>query len=80
MNRAFRVATVFTGTAACAAVLTPAAQAAVVAPGATVRFAPDASAHDCGSSPFDPFRLHLYYEASENHPDPACFGGQDPFT
>ena len=70
MKRTFRVATVFTGAAACAATLTPAAQAAPVAPGVMTRATPDAIASDCGRSPTA--SVHLYYTISEKHSVPAC--------
>jgi len=76
MKRAFRVATVFTGAAACAGVLTPAAQAAVVAPGGAVRATPDAVAVGSCSPNIngDYNTLALYYLSDEHHP-PACFTG-----
>lgn len=69
MKRAFRVATVFTGAAACAAVAAPAAQAAPLAAGATARVAPDIVESTCppGGAP----KLVLYYTSGHL---PACFG------
>jgi hypothetical protein len=73
MKRAFRVATVFTGTAACAAALTPVAQAAV-APDAAARITPDNVT--VGPCPFDipSGTLVLAYTPSEFH-NPVCFDG-----
>jgi hypothetical protein len=71
MKRSFRVATVFTGAAACAAVAAPAAQAAPLTTGATARVAPDTTGAACqGTGPTD--SLVLYYTG--NH-GPACFQG-----
>jgi hypothetical protein len=82
MKKPFRVATMFTGAAACAAAFTPAAQAAAMPA------APDAATHDlapgitatgnvtatddCGSRTIG--WLYLYYTASEHH-GPVCLGG-----
>jgi hypothetical protein len=71
MKRSFRAATVFTGAAACAAGLAPAAHAAPMAPGATASI----TAHNCGQS--NSYSLHLYYALSENHPVPACIGSRN---
>jgi hypothetical protein len=74
MKRAFRVATVFTGTAACAAAMTPAAQAAAVAPGATARVTPDTvTVHACPTV-IPSGTLVLEYTSSEFH-SPVCFRG-----
>jgi hypothetical protein len=64
MKRAFKVATVFTGAAACAFGLTPTAVAAPV--GTNI---PDL-AHNCTA--VSPSAVHLYYPASHHHPTPAC--------
>jgi hypothetical protein len=73
MKRSFRVATVFTGVAACAAVFAPAAEAAPAAPGVMTRIAPDTvTAYDCSVANT---ALHLYYTPSESHSIPACFSG-----
>ena len=73
MKRTFRVATVFTGAAACAVGLAPpAAEAAPVAPGATARITPDITVRDC-TGPNNTSSVHLYYRASENHVPAACF-------
>jgi hypothetical protein len=73
MKRSFRVATVFTGAAACAVALTPAAEAAPTAPGATARITPAATNHDCTSKSGQ--AIHLYYSLKENHTTPACIAG-----
>jgi hypothetical protein len=75
MKRAFRVATVFTGAAACAAALTPTAQAAVVAPGAGAAITPDnVTVGDC---PFaiPSHTLVLAYTTSELPHSDVCFQG-----
>jgi hypothetical protein len=69
------VATAFTGAAACAVALAPAAEAAPAAPGATARITPDAVAGDCNRNVYYTSSVHLYYTASENHTSPACIGG-----
>lgn len=79
MRKSFRVATVFTGAAACAAVFTPAAHAAPAAPGATAGITPKALTHNnCTAGELDWF--HLYYTAAENHPTPACFAGTGTYV
>jgi hypothetical protein len=82
MKRSFRVATVFTGAAACAA-LAPAAHAASAAPGATARITPDTTAHDCSKGSTTIYsrtnEVHLYYSSKEHHTYPACiFGSGSP--
>ena len=72
MKRSFRVATVFTGAAACAAAFAPTANAAQVAPDGTTRIAPDAIAANCEPGMIDASSLHLYYSPKQNHPKPAC--------
>ncbi len=79
MKRSFRVATVFTGAAACAVALAPVAEAAPTAPaapGTTARVAPDASitAGNCPKNA-STTALHLYYPASAKHSLPACITG-----
>lgn len=71
MKRAFRVATVFTGAAACAAVLTPAAQAAAVAPGTTPRITPDATGGSCALLGIGTESRGLVLHYDGNH-GPAC--------
>jgi len=75
MKRVFRVATVFTGAAACAGVLTPAAQAAAVAPGATTRVTPAVTVNECSKlyvgSVYEN-TLELEYTAGHA---PVCFQG-----
>lgn len=71
MKRSFRVATVFTGAAACAAVMTPAAQAARVAPGHG--FAPDVTARICSPQTTGSENLvELTYVKGHK---PECFTG-----
>lgn len=72
MKRAFRVATVFTGAAACAAAMTPAAQAARVVPGH--EFVPDAvTARVCSPQTTGSENLvELIYEKGHK---PECFTG-----
>lgn len=73
MKRSFRVATIFTGTAAAAA-LAPAAHAAPMTVGNTAKVTPNIVGGNCPKSAFTP-AVHLYYTKSENHPLPACFSG-----
>lgn len=77
MKRAFRVATVFTGAAACVAGVTPAAQAAAAAPGVAVRVMPDATGRSCaaGGITMESHGLVLYYDKNVNPHPPACFTG-----
>jgi hypothetical protein len=78
MKRSFRVATVFTGAAACAVGLAPAAHAAP-ANGATAKITPRGiTANDCTAGERD--WAHMYYTAAENHRTPACFAGTGVFT
>ena len=63
MKRSFRMATVFTGAAACAVTLAPVAKAAPAKP--------DASAGNCPAG-IGGQQVHLYYTAAEKHPRPAC--------
>jgi hypothetical protein len=79
MKRAFRVATIFTGAAACAAVMTPAAQAAVVVPGGG-RFTPDYPTvrvcNDLVSGTEN--KVKLTYTSKDPHA-PECFTGSGPW-
>jgi hypothetical protein len=72
MKRSFRVATVFTGAAACAAAFAPTANAAQVGPNGTTRITPDAKAGTCEPGLIGASSLHLYYSPKQDHPDPAC--------
>jgi|SRR5215472_1935317 len=63
MKRAFKVATAFTGVAACATVMAPAADA-----GTAVPF----TANNCTLAEAN--WVHLYYSVNQHHPTPACFG------
>lgn len=74
MKRSLRVSTVFTGAVACAAALTPTAQAAAVAPGTTGRVTPDIGAQPCPTTGLVGNVLVLHYTPSEHH-GPECFGG-----
>jgi hypothetical protein len=75
MKRAFRVATVFTGAAACAAALAPTAQAAAVAPGARAAITPDNVTVAACPLAIPSGTLVLAYTSSEfPHPD-VCFRG-----
>lgn len=80
MKRSFRAATLFTGAAACAVALGPAAHAAPVAPGATARITPDITGGNCSPPTVIDSSVHLYYEASQKHPVPACFNGSGTWT
>jgi hypothetical protein len=81
MKRSFKVATVFTGAAACAAAFAPTALAAPAAPGATAKVTPDIVGGDCPTNPFSSNNLlHLYYTPSEQHSLAACFGGKGIYT
>jgi hypothetical protein len=71
MKRAFRVATVFTGAAAFATVMTPAAQAARVVPGH--EFVPDVTARLC--SPLTTGSQNLVELAYVKGHGPECFTG-----
>jgi hypothetical protein len=75
MKRTFRVATVFTGAAACAAALTPAAQAAAVPAGGAAAVRPDAT---CPA--MESHGLVLYYDANANPHPPACITGTGRFA
>jgi hypothetical protein len=74
MKRSFRVATVFTGAAACAVALAPTAHAAPAVPRATAN---GIIANDCTNGEWN--WLHMYYTAAERHSVPACFGGTGVF-
>jgi hypothetical protein len=77
MKRSFRVATVFTGAAACAVARVPAAQAAPAA-GATAKITPQGiTANDCTAGEWN--WAHMTYTAAERHPVSACFGGTGVF-
>jgi hypothetical protein len=73
MKRSFRVATVFTGAAACAVALAPGAGAATAAPGAAAKVTPDTTARDCDATFTS--SVVLYYTAAENHSVDACIAG-----
>lgn len=74
MRKSFRVATVFTGAAACAAVFAPAAGAAPVAPGATGEITPKAvTGNNCTAGEWN--WTHMWYTTSEKHSIAACFAG-----
>jgi hypothetical protein len=73
MKRSFRVATVFTGAAACAVALAPAAEAVPVAPGTTSRITPDTTARDCTKTFTS--SVVLYYSSKQNHSVNACIAG-----
>jgi hypothetical protein len=74
MRKSVRVATVFTGAAACTAALAPTAQAAVVTPGARATTIPDITGGNChGSS--NSVRVQLVYSANQHHSTNACFSG-----
>ena len=79
MKRSFRVATVFTGAAACAIALTPAAEAAPMAPGGTAKITPATTGGNCNPS-LSTTSLHLYYTPAEHHSLAACFAGGGTFT
>jgi hypothetical protein len=71
MRKAFKVATVFTGTAACAALLAPAAEAAT---GANAQQAePATSVRNCTIGP----KTHsmVFWWLSTAHHGPTCVGG-----
>jgi hypothetical protein len=67
MKRSFKVATVFTGAAACVTALAPMAEAA------TATVVPDTTAGNCGVN--SRAAVHLYYSAKANHPVPGCIKG-----
>jgi hypothetical protein len=69
VKRSFKVATAFTGAAACAFGLTPTATAVPVAPTST-KIPAFLGAHNCTGQ--SPEAIHLYYPASRHHPTPAC--------
>jgi hypothetical protein len=73
MKRSFQVATIFTGAAACAVALAPAAGAAPLTPGNTARITPDTTARNCTSTFTS--SVVLYYTPSENHSKNACVKG-----
>ena len=75
MRKAFKVATVFTGTAACAAMLGPAAEAATAA---NAQQAEPATSHrNCTIGP----RTHstVLWWLSTAHHGPTCVGGANDF-
>jgi hypothetical protein len=73
MKRSFKVATIFTGAAACAVALAPMAEAAPLAPGTANTT--DAIHGDCNPNTTHPLSFHLYYTQSEKHSLAACFSG-----
>jgi hypothetical protein len=77
MRTAFKVATVFTGAAACAAAFTPAAEAAPTATATTTArtqlVTPDTSHHNCAIGPATKSAV-FYWPASKHH-GPTCVGG-----
>jgi len=71
MRTGFKVATAFTGAAACAAVFTPGATAVAATTARTQVLEPDAFHINCtGGSTTS---LHFYYPASADH-GPICVG------
>jgi hypothetical protein len=75
MRRAFKVATVFTGAAACAAAFTPAAEAAPMTTAKTELITPDTAHHDCAVGPAT--TSAVFYWLPSAHHGPTCVGG-DP--
>lgn len=76
MKRVFRVASVFTGAAACAAVAVPAAQAATLAPEAVGKVTPLTTGASCGSPFGHPTQdFVLYYTGNPPVHHAACFVG-----
>jgi hypothetical protein len=69
MRKAFRVATAFTGAAACAAAFTPAAAAAATT--AKTQVGPDTFHRNCPH--YSTTSVHLYWPASKDH-GPTCVG------
>jgi hypothetical protein len=72
MRTAFKVATVFTGAAACAAAFTPAAQAATATTAKTQQIKPDTVKKDCVIGPSTTSMVFYWYSFS-NH-GPTCVG------
>ena len=77
MRTAFKVATAFTGAAACAAAFTPAAEAAptttATAAARTQLMMPDTAHHNCTVGPATTSAV-FYWPASKHH-GPTCVGG-----
>ena len=76
MRKSFRVATVFTGAAACAAGFTPAALAATATTTAkTQQMEPDTFHRNCPGGYNGPSTtsMHFYYPSSKDH-GPTCVG------
>jgi hypothetical protein len=71
MRKSFRVATIFTGAAACAVALAPAANAEALAPGGATKVTPELKGN-CSAGTFRN-SVHLYYEKSEKHKLAACY-------
>jgi hypothetical protein len=72
MKTAFKVATAFTGAAACAAAFTPAAMAATTAK--TQLIDVDTAHHDCAVGPRTTSTV-FYWPTSADH-GPTCVGGE----
>jgi hypothetical protein len=72
MRKAFKVATVFTGTAACAAMFVPAAEAATAANAQQAE--PATSHHNCAVGPRTTSTVLMWPSAA--HHGPTCVGGE----
>jgi len=74
MRKAFQVATVFTGAAACAAAFTPTAMAATATPTKTQQInAPDIVKKNCGGGSVT--RSMVFVWANQAAHGPTCVGG-----
>jgi hypothetical protein len=71
MRKAFKVATVFTGAAACAAAFMPAAEAAPTATAKTQQIGPDIIVKDCDAG--QTTSVHFYWPSAAHH-GPTCLG------
>jgi hypothetical protein len=72
MKRSFRVATVFTGAAACAAAFTPGVATAATAKADLIT--PDIAHKNCPHTPALTKSVHFYYPPSAKH-GPTCVAG-----
>jgi hypothetical protein len=75
MKTAFKVATVFTGAAACAAVFTPAAMAATTAKTQLIEV--DTGHHNCAVGPRT--TSTVFWWLSTAHHGPTCVGGEPDY-
>jgi hypothetical protein len=73
MRKAFKVATVFTGAAACTALFAPGAEAATATAAKPQLIVPDTTHKNCAIGPRTTSTV-FYWPAAKNH-GPTCVGG-----